>query len=346
MNELSTAVRLGPQSGFCCCSCRKIDTEDCSLNRNIYRCGTSGAPVYSASCLSATSSNSTKPPPCNFCFTELAMAAVGVASLEDYDLIDYTQNSQDDLLEKEEDEDEREDEEEDEDEELSSSSQSVSKKRKEVNADGSSFDSNMDFTLESFFNKTQGCPIVEPFGEFFRNVLVPDPGIKRAQYKEKCQILRDNLFVLLCAISFYKEDSEIVPDGPMGLVTEGPMNSDDQCTALVLRFNSLFQNIHLQSKYKIALFEYFPDDKWPDGFEEWIEEKATAEPTKSFIKKNKINVAKFKKEELVTMYFGHVIMDTAKKAKEYVTGKMNPMWTDNFPSGFNQTGTQFSYIHV
>jgi len=337
MNSLQSEVRHGPQAGYCCCSCRKLDSENCSLDRIVYKCGVSGHPVYSSSCLASTSSSSTKAPPCTFCQSEISMAMVEDARIEDFDIVDGTQNSQIDIIDTDdEDEDMDEDEVQDDDDELdveisSSSSQSQSKKRKELNADGSTIESNMDFSLESFFKQTQHMSIVEPFAEFFRHVLVPVPQVGgRAQYNEKCSILHNNLFGLLSAIVFYNEDD--------GVVTDGSMKIDDQYTGLVIRFNNLFRNMHLQSKYKTCLFDYFPNEKWPDGFEAWIDQKSKSPATKTFKKKHKVDIAKFKDGELELFFFGHQIRETAKKVKEYVTGKMNPLWMDEFPSGYNQTG--------
>ena len=123
----------------------------------------------------------------------------------------------------------------------------------EVSADGTTYLFGPEFSVRSFFNETYCCDIVDPVGEFVTNVTS-----EIASTKSDC--FNDNLFHLVCAVAYSCNS-----DG-VGLVTKGPMRTEDQWISLVLSFQSLIHTMPQQEYWMENLFNYLPEKSFPSQF--------------------------------------------------------------------------------
>lgn len=322
MMNSSTEVRQGPKQGYCCCSCRSLDCLDSNMSHDNLFCGNTGAIVFGEQCLSSggTSDSTSKSsgssgPPCNFCFNEMA-AALDVVELSgflsDEEDLDGTQA---DIIHSGAD----------------SPPGSVNKdqrKRKEVSADGSDIIVEEDnISVEAFFLQTRNCDIVDPMENFFVNLI--DASDVKNLSNQKADILRWNLFNLLCAIVY---------SGDGGLTSGKCMDNEQQFINLQKRFDDLLSNILKQSYYVDNIFRHLPNQEWPSGFLDWIYQKQDAAPSRTFIKRFKIDTVHTDPKRQKLLFFGSVVKDTALNVKKVVTNDLNPLWKDSFTSGFNHTG--------
>ena len=135
-----------------------------------------------------------------------------------------------------------------------------------------------------------------------------------------------NLYVLVCCVAF-----EAVSQMDRTRRT-------DLWVRLKQTFNEVLQNYPRTTRAQEYLFSYFgstlTSGTWPKGFLEYVQEKQNARPTSRFKRDYQKNVGGADGDEIVQVWFqGFLIDEEADICKRYINNNINPLYTDDLPSG-------------
>ena len=135
-----------------------------------------------------------------------------------------------------------------------------------------------------------------------------------------------NLYVLVCCVAF-----EAVSQMDRTRRT-------DLWVRLKQTFNEVLQNYPRTNRAQEYLFSYFGSSlaggAWPKGFLEYVQEKQNAKPTSRFKRDYQKNVGGADGDEIVQVWFqGFLIDEEADICKRYINNNINPLYTDDLPSG-------------
>lgn len=200
----------------------------------------------------------------------------------------------------------------------------------ELAADGSAYVGDGAFSVSNFFEITYRCDITDPIKEFFNNLREENDFRTSGSNDEKKKCINNNLFNLLASIAFKNTED--------GLVTNGPMTTENQLINLVTSVTALKSNLSDQEYYEKGLFSYLPGKVFPESFLSHLDFLSKKKPTESWLKEKKMS-SSVSDNRKRTMYFGDIIKAAAEESSKYVINDMNIHWMDSFPSGYNATGS-------